>query len=88
MKKSMVILFAVVLVLAVVNVFRLLGIYFDKKGLGVSSMSLKNHVVGLVHHLGSVGNESLRKRVISQVEDVLAPPKTAKAPYEDGVVAN
>jgi hypothetical protein len=65
-------------VLTVVDAFRLLGTHFDRKGLGVSSMSLKNHVVELVHYLDGVENESLRERVISQVEDVLMPPKTAK----------
>jgi hypothetical protein len=60
-------------VLAVVNVFRLLGVHFVDEGLGVSSMSLKNRVVGLVHYLGALGDESLRGSVISLVEGVLAP---------------
>jgi hypothetical protein len=64
-------------VLVVVDVFRLLGVHFVDEGLGVSSMSLRNHVVGLVHYLGGVGDEGLRGRVISLVEGVLAPSEAA-----------
>lgn len=64
-------------VLGVVDVFRLLGVHFVDEGLGVSSMSLRNHVVGLVHYLGGVGDEGLRGRVISLVEGVLAPSEAA-----------
>jgi hypothetical protein len=73
-------------VLAVVDVFRLLGVHFDGEGLGVSSMSLKSHVVGLVHYLGGVGDDRLRGRVISLVEGVLAPsPGPGEAPLDGGV---
>jgi hypothetical protein len=72
-------------VLAVVDVFRQLGVYFADEGLGVSAMSLKNHVVGLVHYLGGVGDDSLRGRVISLVEEVLAPPGGIGGPVRDGV---
>ena len=72
-------------VLAVVDVFRLLGVHFEEEGLGVSAMSLRNHVVGLVHYLGGVGDDGLRGRVISLVEEVLAPPGHAVAPVDDGV---
>ena len=75
-------------VLEVVDVFRLLGVHFVDEGLGVSSMSLRNHVVGLVHYLGGVGDEGLRGRVISLVEGVLAPPEGVEAPVEDGVSAD
>ena len=69
-------------VLAVVDVFRLLGVHFVDEGLGVSSMSLRNHVVGLVHYLGGVGDDGLRGRVISLVEGVLAPPGCVEVPVE------
>jgi hypothetical protein len=67
-------------VLAVVDMFRLLGVHFTDEGLGVSSLSLKNHIVGLVHYLGGVGDESLRRRVISLVEGVLASPGGVEVP--------
>ena len=72
-------------VLAVVDVFRLLGGHFEGEGLGVSAMSLRNHVVGLVHYLGSVGDDGLRGRVISLVEGVLEPSGSLEAPVDDGV---
>jgi len=72
-------------VLAVVGVFRVLGVHFMDEGLGVSLMSLRNHVVGLVHYLGCVGDDGLRGRVISLVEGVLAPPGVPEAPVDDGV---
>ena len=72
-------------ILAVVDVFRQLGVHFADEGLGVSTMSLKNHVVGLVHYLGGVGDDSLRGRVISLVEGVLAPPGGIGVPVRDGV---
>ena len=75
-------------VLGVVDVFRLLGVHFEGEGLGVSSMSLKSHVVGLVHYLGGVGDDGLRGRVISLVEGVLAPPEAAEVPVEEGVGAD
>jgi hypothetical protein len=76
-------------VLAVVDLFRVLGVHFEGEGLGVSAMSLKNHVVGLVHFLGGVGNESLRERVVSLAEGVLAPsPRPTKALVDDGVSAD
>jgi len=74
-------------VLGVVDVFRLLGVHFVDEGLGVSSMSLRSHVVGLVHYLGGVGDDGLRGRVISWVEGVLAPTGPSGAPVEDGVSA-
>lgn len=74
-------------VLAVADVFRLLGVHFVDEGLGVSSMSLRSHVVGLVHYLGGVGDDGLRGRVISLVEGVLAPTGPSGAPVEDGVSA-
>jgi hypothetical protein len=75
-------------VLAVVDVYRLLGVHFEDKGLGVSSMSLKGHVVGLVHYLGGVGDDGLKGRVISRLEGVLAPPRSIEAPVEAGMGAD
>ena len=75
-------------VLAVVGVFRLLGVHFEGEGLGVSMMSLRNHVVGLVHYLGCVGDDGLRGRVISLVEGVLEPPGHAVTPEDDGMSAD
>ena len=72
-------------VLAVGDVFTVLGVHFVGEGLGVSAMSLRNHVVGLVHYLGGVGDDGLRGRVISLVEGVLAPPE---APVDGGVSAD
>jgi len=74
-------------VLGVVDVFRLLGVHFVDEGLGVSSMSLKSHLVGLVQYLVGVGDDGLRGRVISLVEGVLAPTGPSGAPVEDGVSA-
>lgn len=72
-------------VLAVVDVFRLLGVHFEGEGLGVSAVSLRNHVVGLVHYLGCVGDDRLRGRVISLVGCVLGSPGVVEAPVDDGV---
>ena len=73
-------------VLAVVNVFRLLGVHFDGEGLGMSPMSLKSHLVGLVHYLESVGDDGLRGRVISLVEGLLSPsPRPGEAPLDGSV---
>ncbi|MCW3988578.1 MAG: hypothetical protein NWE88_00720, partial [Candidatus Bathyarchaeota archaeon] len=65
------------------------GVHFVGEGLGVSAMSLRNHVVCLVHYLGGVGDDGLRGRVISLVEGVLAPsPGPVEAPLEGGVSAD
>jgi len=73
-------------VLAVVDAFRLLGVHFDGEGLGMSSMSLKSHLVGLVQYLGGVGDDGLRGRVISLVEGLLSPsPEPCEAPLGGSV---
>ena len=62
------------------------GAHVEGAGRGVSSMSLKSHVVGLVHYLGGVGDEGMRGRVISLVEGILAlSPGPGEAPVEGGV---
>jgi len=72
-------------VLAVADVFKLLGVHFVREGLGVSAMSLRNHIVGLVHYLGGAGDDRLKSRVIYLVKGVLDPPEAPKAPVDDGV---
>jgi len=73
-------------VLAVVDAFRLLGVHFDGEGLGMSSMSLKSHLVGLVQYMGGVGDDGLRGRVISLVEGLLSPsPEPGEAPLGGSV---
>jgi hypothetical protein len=69
-------------VLAAVGGFGVLGAHFDAEGLGVSAVSLRNRVVGLVHYLGGLGDDGLRGRVISLVEGVLVPPGGVDVPAE------
>jgi hypothetical protein len=75
-------------VLAVAGAFGMLGVHFEGEGLGVSAMSLKSHVVGLVHYLGVAGDDGLRGRVISLVEGVLAPLGPSVAAGDGGVGAD
>ncbi len=58
-------------VFAIVDKFGLLEGHFIDQELAVSLMSLRNHIVVLVHYLGNTAKGTLQKRVISNVNSYI-----------------
>jgi hypothetical protein len=72
-------------VYAIVDKYGFLEGHFVDQELGVSLMSLRNHIIVLVHYLGNASKGTLQKRVISNVNSFMGSSFTSDGKVSDSV---